>query len=226
MKKLTAGIFVLLLTVVSVGAANVNIASQGYVDEKVGAISVDIGVSVDGTGNVITNVSASGNTINATKGITAEETTNKVTNVRDVTTATDIAYPSEKAVATSLAKKLENTATDVDALSTGGATYAGPLSVAIGSAASAVSGSVALGSKATASEYGTAVGAAANASANYAIQLGTGTNSEASTFSVGLGDNKNYKLLGSDGKIPSERMPNTIPVGSATATTYATMWVE
>ena len=129
-------------------------------------------------------------------------------------------------VETSLAKKLENTATDVDALSTGGATYAGPLSVAIGSAASAVSGSVALGSKATASEHGTAVGAAANASANYAIQLGTGTNSEASTFSVGLGDNKNYKLLGSDGKIPSERMPNTIPVGSATATTYATMWVE
>ena len=277
MKKLTAGIFVLLLTVVSVGAANVNIASQGYVDEKVGAISVDIGVSVDGTGNVITNVSASGNTINATKGITAEETTNKVTNVRDVTTATDIAYPSEKAVATSLAKKLENTATGTGSLSTGGATPAtADHTVVIGDAASGSTASVVVGKSAKSSETGfmnvavgmnasandreavaigsnanvagqgvaiganakstvgsgTAVGFTAEAGAGSAvaigqnakstalgaIQLGSGTNSTEGTFNVGFGSNKNYQLLDNDGKIPDERMPDTVLTNTATGT--------
>ena len=42
MKKLTASIFASLLTVVTVGAANANIASQGYVDEKVGTVTTEL----------------------------------------------------------------------------------------------------------------------------------------------------------------------------------------
>lgn len=50
----------------------------------------------------------------------------------------------------------------------------------------------------------TAIGYKANANANYAIQIGYGTNTEASTFCVGF-NNTNYKLLGSTGLIPPER---------------------
>ena len=49
MKKLTASIFASLLTVVTVGAANANIASQGYVDEKVGTVTTALGNKADKT---------------------------------------------------------------------------------------------------------------------------------------------------------------------------------
>lgn len=47
MKKLTAGIFATLLTVVTVGAANANIASQGYVDDIKTALEADIDAKAD-----------------------------------------------------------------------------------------------------------------------------------------------------------------------------------
>lgn len=245
-----------------VNSANADVASKGYVDDIVGAISTDVSASVSGTGNVITNVSADGDTITATKGITAEETKNKVTTIRNTATATDTAYPSEKAVATALEGKqdkldgevLTNTATGTNAFSTGGATATiedalaigvgasaygiestavgtnasvGDYSVAMGAYAHAEQLSVAVGQSATAGDVSAvAIGETAIANGTGTIQLGGGVNDTPNTFSVGLGTGKNYKLLGSDGKIPSERMPNTIPVGSATATTYATMWVE
>ena len=81
------------------------IASQGYVDQQVGSKLSSISGSTTGSGNVVTVVSASGSTVSVTKGITAEETKNKVTSVRAVASATDTAYPSEKAVATALAGK-------------------------------------------------------------------------------------------------------------------------
>ena len=81
------------------------IASKGYVDEQVGSKLSSISGSTTGSGNVVTSVSASGSNVSATKGITAEETKNKVTSVRAVASATDTAYPSEKAVATALAGK-------------------------------------------------------------------------------------------------------------------------
>lgn len=55
-------------------------------------------------------------------------------------------------------------------------------------------------------EYATAIGDVAQATANYAIQLGKGTNSTANTFSVGVGVSKNYRLLDSDGTIPTDRL--------------------
>ena len=86
------------------------IASKGYVDEQVGSKLSSISGSTTGSGNVVTSVSASGSTVSATKGITAEETKNKVTSVRAAASATDTAYPSEKAVATALAGKANTSA--------------------------------------------------------------------------------------------------------------------
>ena len=77
---------------------------------EVGSKLSSISGSTSGTGNVVTSVSASGSTVSATKGITAEETKNKVTSVRAASSATDTAYPSEKAVATALATKANTSA--------------------------------------------------------------------------------------------------------------------
>lgn len=52
----------------------------------------------------------------------------------------------------------------------------------------------------------TAFGSHAKSTANYAIQLGYGTNSEASSFYVSTSTSNNWKMLGSDGKIPSARL--------------------
>ena len=49
------------------------------------------------------------------------------------------------------------------------------------------------------------VGFQANASGNYAIQLGKGTNNTAQTFCVGF-QNNNYRVLDSDGTIPTARL--------------------
>lgn len=86
------------------------IASKGYVDQQVGSKLSSISGSTTGSGNVVTSVSASGSTVSATKGITAEETKNKVKSVRAADSATDTAYPSEKAVATALAGKANTSA--------------------------------------------------------------------------------------------------------------------
>ena len=132
---------------------------------------------------------------------------------------------------------LTNTATGTDSFSTGGANVTtGSSSLAIGvDAATGLSGEVAVGAAAMSGGYAsvavgnaadatggnavavgqnslagsmnsTAVGQGAKSTATYAIQLGAGTNSEAGTLSVGL-RNGNYKLLGSNGKIPAERLP-------------------
>jgi len=54
------------------------------------------------------------------------------------------------------------------------------------------------------------IGYQANATNTYSIQLGYGTNSEANSFYVGTSSSNNYKLLGSDGKIPDDRLNTTI----------------
>lgn len=45
--------------------------------------------------------------------------------------------------------------------------------------------------------------------AQYAIQLGQGTNATSNTLSVGLSDSNNYRLLNSDGTIPAARLAST-----------------
>lgn len=73
------------------------------------------------------------------------------------------------------------------------------------------SNSVALGYNTVADAYGTALGAGANVSGVGAIQLGYGTNSEHQSLYVGFNAataqyRVNYKLLGSTGIIPIERL--------------------
>ena len=88
--------------------ASGNVITSTYATKtEVGSKLSSISGSTGGTGNVVTSVSASGSTVSATKGITAEETKNKVTSVRAAASATDTAYPSEKAVATALAAKAD-----------------------------------------------------------------------------------------------------------------------
>ena len=91
--------------------ASGNVITSTYATKtEVGSKLSSISGSTGGTGNVVTSVSASGSTVSATKGITAEETKNKVTTVRAAASATDTAYPSEKAVATALAAKANTSA--------------------------------------------------------------------------------------------------------------------
>ena len=91
--------------------ASGNVITETYATKtEVGSKLSSISGSTGGTGNVVTSVSASGSTVSATKGITAEETKNKVTSVRAAASATDTAYPSEKAVATALATKANTSA--------------------------------------------------------------------------------------------------------------------
>ena len=262
-----------IISLFAVESAYAAIASSGYVDQQVGTKISEVHattVASDETANVVTSISADGNTVTATKGITAEETANKVTTIRTVDAATDVAYPSEKAVATALDAKqdkiegevLTNTATGTNSFSTGGAVpVSGEAAAAIGVGATAKTAAIAIGKDASAYDYsvalgeaaktigngsvsvglnstagdeavaiggetdasqnsvalgvnssvsaigGTALGHNAKVTAIDAIQLGEGTNSEANTLSVALSDANNYKLLGSDGKIPAERLP-------------------
>lgn len=69
--------------------------------------------------------------------------------------------------------------------------------------------STAYGNSAVASsDNSTAIGSNSQVgeNADYAIQLGEGYNEEANSFYVGLSSSNNYKLLGSDGKIPNARL--------------------
>ncbi len=91
--------------------ASGNVITSTYATKtEVGSKLSSISGSTSGTGNVVTTVSVSGSTVSATKGITAEETKNKVKSVRAAASATDTAYPSEKAVATALAAKANTSA--------------------------------------------------------------------------------------------------------------------
>ena len=244
-----------IISLFAVESAYASIASSGYVDQQVGTKISEVHATKTGTGNVVSSISAEGNTVTANKDIDAEVTDNKVITIRTDGTATDVAYPSEKAVATALDAKqdklegevLTNTATGENSLSTGGAkpavaddafavgavASADTASMAIGIGSSASGQGMAVGQKAKAlkevsfaigqgarsdASYSSAIGTMATASAERAIQIGQGTNSEANTLSVGLDGTNNYKLLGSDGKIPAERLPFEGDVLTNTAT--------
>ena len=108
----------------------------------------------------------------------------------------------------------------------------GTSSVAIGDASGTSSEKgIAIGSSAkvnTNSKYGIAIGSHTNSSAYGAIQLGgyNLTNSEAGTLYVGLISSgntaTNYKLLGSDGKVPDARLNNPIPSQSGNSGKFLT----
>ena len=85
-----------------------------------------------------------------------------------------------------------------------------PYSTAIGINSKALTPySTAIGFGACTDQSGTlAIGDSAKVTAEYSIQLGYGETSEENTFSVGL--EENYVLLSNGGKIPDERLNDTI----------------
>ena len=95
------------------------------------------------------------------------------------------------------------------------ATAAGTLAVGSNSRA-VIAQANAFGFSAKANNYGsTALGYNAVASANYAIQIGNGTNSTASTLAIGF-NGTNYQLLdGTTGLIPDARISSNIARTSA-----------
>ena len=98
----------------------------------------------------------------------------------------------------------------------------GTQGVAIGYNASTIT-SVAIGASASANyTHALAIGNGATVSAAGGIQIGQGTTSDAS-LNVALGGttHTNYKLLGSDGKIPDDRLNTTIARTSQIPTTVA-----
>ena len=145
MKKLTAGIFATLLAVVSADSAYAAIASQGYVDDKVGEVSQTV-TTLSGTvsghttsigeikgtmetyGDIVTHnvdefaTAAEGDLANTAvqpSDITnVERTTNKTTTLSG--TSTDAQYPSAKAVWDTIQAETEGIASsgDLSALGT------------------------------------------------------------------------------------------------------------
>jgi len=128
---------------------------------------------------------------------------------------------------------LINTATGTSSLTVNGSATSEDYSVNVGASSSVLntggisigyyarataSYGIAIGYSATAggSGFSVAIGDSASATANYAIQLGAyGTNSEASSFYVSTSVSNNWKMLGSDGKIPSGRLPIATSVSSS-----------
>ena len=206
----TFGVYLLFLC--SIKTSFAAIASKGYVDQQVDGRLTEINVSTSGEGNVVTEISTSGGNISVNKGINAETVDNKVNSIRSVDEATDVNYPSEKAVATVLDSKQDKYITSGSGTLVGNDTSGThPASVAVGYGATANNYGTSLGSSAVTAVSAIAIGNSAEATAENAIQLGSGTNAEANTFNVG-----DYKLLGSDGKIPTERMPDGLLTNTAT----------
>lgn len=97
--------------------------------------------------------------------------------------------------------------------------YVATSGTAVGYSCYAGNNGVALGEQSScrSSTYSIAIGfqAIVSGSIQYAIQLGQGTNSEANSFYVSTSASDNWKMLGSDGKIPSGRLPIATSVSSS-----------
>lgn len=133
MKKLTAGIFATLLTMVSVDGAYAAIASKGYVDEQVGTVEATVATKADksaldtlsetvaghtteiaGKADKATTLEGYGITDGATKTElnAAEKIANRVTTVSDA--SDDTHYPTAKAVWDVVQAETEDIASTAD----------------------------------------------------------------------------------------------------------------
>lgn len=137
---------------------------------------------------------------------------------------------AQSGVAINGAKFLRNTATNTESLTIYGdssnrrntinigahSSPTGVNSVMVGAYSQAGEGAFAIGNGATAGNY--SLGLLGSATANYAYQIGRGTNTETNSLYVGWNSTNNYKLLGSDGLIPDDRLNTTIARTSAIPT--------
>jgi hypothetical protein len=177
--------------------------------------SDSVAVSQKAIKTYVDNNSGSGSSYTAGTGIDITNNTISVTSPTLINTAvgTDslVIFGSE----TGLFK--------MKAVCIGSSSQAGVMGTALGTEAKASGDGVAIGYDAvqntnglysvsigaysgTGQEYSVSLGAYAITNATRAIQIGEGANSEASSLYIGFGNNTNYKLLGSTGLIPSERI--------------------
>ena len=111
-----------------------------------------------------------------------------------------------------------SSSTGQSATAIGSSASANIAGTAIGQSSSAYLNSTALGVEANAAGANTiAIGRGSIASGLWSIQLGYGSNAENNSLYVGLSNQAgyNYKLLGSNGKIPAARLPIATSVSSA-----------
>ena len=122
MKKLTAGIFATLLAVVSADGAYAAIASKGYVDEKVGTVTTELGNKADKTelGNYATTAALTSglagklDTGGTAAKATADASGNEITTT--YATKTELGKKADSATVTALdnaAEKIANRVTTV-----------------------------------------------------------------------------------------------------------------
>ena len=134
---------------------------------------------------------------------------------------------------------LTNTATGTGSLTIGGTATTETYCVNIGDGSTAGFGSVAIGYNCKTNNLSTGIGRGAEAStpfavaignkakvsANYAIQLGGGsngvTNSDANTFKV-ANENGNFEIMSADGTIPTARLVNAVNKYSTMPTAAST----
>lgn len=130
-------------------------------------------------------------------------------------TYTPTSTNAQSGVAIAGAGFLQNTATGTNAITIGGTASSSNTATNIGTGTSVTAtAGTAIGRAASVSgTYATGLGTAAKVTAAYGIQIGYGTNSTASTLSVGFNasspaNRKNWTLLdGTTGLIPYERIP-------------------
>lgn len=202
--------------------SNVSIASDGTISATDTTYSAFTGT--DGTTTGSAGLVPAPTTSDADKYLKSNGTWSSVSGGGTVDQTYDATSPNaQSGVAIDGAGFLKNKATRTGSLAILG-TSTSSYGTAIGSGAVSEQNSVAVGYRSKVTSWdsvamgrdtsvaynkGIAIGAYAVSRANYAIQLNNGTNSEANSFYVGLSDSNNYKLLGSNGKIPNDRL-NTL----------------
>ena len=177
--------------------------------------------TANASSNVTANITVPTDTSDLTNGAGYTTNTGTVTSVNNVSpdssgnvSITIPTVPTNVSSFTNDSKYISNTATGSNALTILGTSARSSNGINIGASSSAGNGSTAVG-------YNTAANAARSTSLGYlarigaattdAIQIGSGTNSTATTLSVGFYNKGNYQLLdGTTGLIPDARLSSNI----------------
>lgn len=177
----------------------------GHMAHANGSQTVSVGYNANAGANQAIAI-GNGATASATSGIAVGPSSNASQNY---TTALGSSASATNSYATAIGAQTSATAQYSTTIGSGAATYTtgSTYAVAVGYGARAASSAVALGGANTQATgtVSVALGAFAKATANYAAQIGEGTNSSYGTLQF-----RNWQLVKGDGKIPEERLPNGI----------------
>lgn len=180
-------------------------------------------LTTDGTDASWATINALQNTATGSNSLTVLGTASS-TNENSINIGTGSSVSSQGAYDKKATVIGVNSTGDQDSVAIGYGTTGNLYSVVIGCSASAYNNNVIIGYNASGTTNlitcigkgascsglaATAIGQSSHANAQEAIQIGSGTNSTANTLSIGLDSNNNYRLLNSDGTIPTDRFTTT-----------------